>query len=286
MHWQIRDRTLNLDRPLVMGILNITPDSFSDGGRFRSVDDALRRAEEMISEGADIIDVGGESTRPGSRPVSTDDEIERVVPIVKEIKAKFDIPISIDTHKSPVAFAAVDVGAAIVNDISAFRFDPSMAKTIAELGAGVVLMHSRGTIEALHTTETAENIFDDVSRDFRRAVAVALAAGVNNEAIALDVGIGFGKTLEQNLALIAGVGRLIDEFRPYPFLIGTSRKSFIGKLLGGVSVDQRLEGSLATAVIAVWNGVKIVRTHDIKETLSAIKIADALCPESSSSLSP
>lgn len=280
MHWQIRDRTLNLDRPLIMGILNITPDSFSDGGRFRSVNDALRRAEEMISEGADIIDVGGESTRPGSRPVPTDDEIERVVPIIKKIRAKFDIPISIDTHKSPVALAAVDAGAVIVNDISAFRFDPAMPATVAELRAGIVLMHSRGSFEELHSTEPADDIFKDVSRDFRRAIDAACFAGIRNEAIALDVGIGFGKTLEQNLALIAGVGRLIDEFRPYPFLIGTSRKSFIGKLLGGASVDQRLEGSLTTAVIAVWNGVKIVRTHDIKETSAAIKIVDALCTES------
>ena len=283
MHWQIRDQTLDLDRTLVMGILNATPDSFSDGGRFSSVKDALGHTEKMVGDGADIIDVGGESSRPGSKPISFEEEIARVVPIIKEIRATFQVPISIDTYKSQVARAAVNAGASIVNDISAFRFDANLPETVAEMGTGVVLMHSRGSFETLHSTRLAEDIFDDVDRDFRRAIEVAHIAGIKDEAIALDVGIGFGKSLEQNLALVSRIGRLIEEFPRYPFLIGTSRKSFIGKLLGGASVDQRLEGSLATAVIGVWNGVKIVRTHDIKETSAALKIVDALCPRPLSS---
>lgn len=276
MFWHIRGRELSLDKTLVMGILNLTPDSFSDGARYASSDDALKRAEQMISEGADIIDVGGESSRPGSKPVEADEEISRVVPVIEAISKCFDTPISIDTYKSPVARAAVDAGAAIVNDISAFRFDQAMPAAVAELKTGVVLMHSRGSFETLHSTPPADDIFDDVTREFRRAIDLARAAGIADEAVALDVGIGFGKTLEQNLALISGIDKLKKEFATYPFLIGTSRKSFIGKLLGGAPVDQRLSGSLATAVIAARSGVRIVRTHDVGETVQAMRIVDAL----------
>ena len=274
--WQIRGREFSLEKTLVMGILNVTPDSFSDGGLHFSVDNALRRAEEMIAEGADIIDIGGESSRPGSKPIRADEEISRVAPIIEAIANRFDTPVSVDTYKSAVARAAVDAGAAIINDISAFRFDATMPETVAELKTGVVLMHSRGTFETLHSTPPAEDIFDDVSRDFRRALDASQAAGIADNAIALDPGIGFGKTLDQNLALISGIDKLIKQFPAYPFLIGTSRKSFIGKLLDGAPVEQRLAGSLATAVIAARSGVRIVRTHDIKETSAALKIVDAL----------
>jgi len=276
--WHIRGRELSLDKTLVMAILNVTPDSFSYGGRYASPDEALKRAEQMIAEGADIIDIGGESSRPGSKPIEADEEISRVSPVIEAIAKRFNTPVSIDTHKSSVGRAAVDAGAAIVNDISAFRFDPAMSQAVAELKTGVVLMHSRGSFETLHSTPPADDIFDDVARDFGRALDAAHAASIADEAIALDVGIGFGKTLEQNLALISGIDKLIKEFPEYPFLIGTSRKSFIGKLLAGAPVDQRLAGSLATAVIAVRSGVRIVRTHDIKETSAALKIVDALCP--------
>jgi len=259
-----------------MGILNVTPDSFSDGGRYFPADGALRRAEEMIDEGADIIDIGGESSRPGSEAIAPDEEISRVAPIIEALAKRFDTPVSIDTYKSAVARAAVDAGASIVNDISAFRFDPAMPEAVAELKTGIVLMHSRGAFETLHSTPPAEDIFEDVTRDFRRAIAAAHSAGIADAAIALDVGIGFGKTLDQNLALISGIGKLIKQFPEYPFVMGTSRKSFLGKLLGGAPVDERLEGSLATAVVAVRSGVRIIRTHDIKETSAALKIVDAL----------
>jgi dihydropteroate synthase len=276
MYWQIRDRQLSFEKTLIMGVLNITPDSFSDGGKFLAAKDALKRSEQMIDEGADIIDIGGESSRPGSKPVEARKEISRVVPIIEAVVKHFDIPVSVDTYKASVARAAVNSGAAIVNDISAFRFDAAMPGVIAEVNAGAVLMHSRGSFETLHSTAPADDIFEDIRCDFLRAINTARAAGIADEAIALDVGIGFGKTLDQNLALISGVGRLISQFPKYAFLIGTSRKSFIGKVLDGVSVDRRLEGSLATAVIAARSGVRIVRTHDIKETAAALKIVDAL----------
>ncbi|MGH9946322.1 MAG: dihydropteroate synthase [Pyrinomonadaceae bacterium] len=274
--WQTSKRNLDLSHPLVMGILNATPDSFSDGGKFVSVNAALIRAEAMIEDGADIIDVGGESTRPGSNRVSIDDETKRVVPIIEAIAKRFEIPISIDTNKSEVAAAALDAGAEIINDISGLRFDALIADVAAATGAGVVLMHSRGEFETLHSQPPTDNIIQDVVADFRRAISIAENAGVRSEQIALDVGIGFGKTQEQNLELIAKLDRLVSEFQEYPFLIGTSRKSFIGKLLDDAPVDERLSGSLATAAIAVWNGAKIVRVHDVKETVDVIIMAVAL----------
>jgi len=274
--WQIRGRELSLEKTLVMGILNVTPDSFSDGGRYFAADEALKRAERMIAEGADIIDIGGESSRPGSKPVTANEEVFRVAPVIEALAKRFDTPISVDTYKSSVARVAIDAGATIVNDISAFRFDDAMAATVAQLKTGVVLMHSRGQFETMHSMPPAEDIFEDVTRDFRRAIAAAHSAGIADAAIALDVGIGFGKTLDQNLALISGIGKLIKQFPEYPFVMGTSRKSFLGKLLGGAPVDERLEGSLATAVVAVRSGVRIIRTHDIKETSAALKIVDAL----------
>lgn len=283
MYWQIRSRNLEIQRPLIMGILNVTPDSFSDGGQHYSIVNAIERAEKMVADGADILDVGGESSRPGSTQISADQEISRVVPVIEAISKRFNIPISVDTYKSSVASEAIAGGASIVNDISAFRFDRAMAQIVADLKAGVVVMHSRGTFQTLHSNPPADDVFDDVSEVFGHAVEVAQKAGIAVEAIALDVGIGFGKTLEQNLQLISGVGRLIKQFPEHPFLIGTSRKSFIGKLLDGAPVDKRLEGSLATAVVAAWNGVRIIRTHDIKETSAALKIVNALCLDSLSS---
>ena len=263
-----------------MGILNLTPDSFSDGGEVRSVDDALRRADKMIAEGADIIDIGGESTRPGSKPVTVEDEIARVVSTIEAIARRFGTPISVDTTKAEVAKSALEAGAEIVNDISAFRFDAGMPTVVANCKCGVILMHSRGQFDTLHTTPAAQDIFEDVTADFRRSIAIAHDVGIADHAIALDVGIGFGNTLEQNLALIDGIGQLRAKLPEYPFVIGTSRKSFIGKILGGAPVDQRLEGSIATAAIAAYNGVSIVRTHDIKETSAALKIVDAICGRS------
>lgn len=259
-----------------MAILNVTPDSFSDGGQLRSVDDALRRAEVCIAEGANVLDIGGESTRPGSARVPVDDEVQRVVPVIEAIAKRFDVPISVDTSKSQVARAAFDAGAEIINDISGLRFDPELAAVAGETHAGLILMHSRGEFETMHSQPPVADIVADVESDFRRAIKAAASAGVDDESIVLDVGIGFGKTPGQNLELIAKLGKLVADFPQYPMLVGTSRKSFIGKLLGDVPVDDRSIGSLATVAIAVWNGAKIVRVHDVRETVETVKIIKAL----------
>ena len=277
--WQTSRRQICLELPLVMAILNVTPDSFSDGGKFVSIDDALRQAEGQIAEGADIIDIGGESTRPGSERVAAEIEMGRVVPVIEAISRRFDVPISIDTSKSTVAAAAMDVGAEIINDISGLRFDAGIADVAARTNAGLVLMHSCGEFETMHSKPPVDDIFAEVSADLNRSVHAARAAGVKDENIVLDVGIGFGKTLEQNLELIAKLDRLVNEFAAYPILVGTSRKSFIGKILGGFPPSERLGGSIASALIAIQNGARIVRVHDVKETVAAIKTADAIARE-------
>lgn len=281
MIWKTSRREINLSRPLVMGILNVTPDSFSDGGKFFSLDDAFKRAQEMISDGADIIDIGGESTRPGSARVNETEEIERVVPVIEAIRSKFDIPISIDTSKSAVAVAAVDAGVEIVNDISGLRFDEHIADVAAQNKTGLILMHSRGEFETMHSQPPVEDIFADVTADFHRSIAVAEEYGVSRENIVLDIGIGFGKTLEQNLALIARLDVLTRLFVEFPILAGTSRKSFIGKILGEEDPKLRFSGSLATAAIAVWNGATIIRAHDVRQTVEAVAVVSSLKGEKS-----
>jgi dihydropteroate synthase len=276
MNWQTSRRKLDLERPLVMAILNVTPDSFSDGGKFTDFDEALKQAEKLIAEGADIIDIGGESTRPGSKRVPVNEEIARVVPIIEAITKRFDIPISIDTTKSEVAQAAVNVGAEIINDISGLRFDASIATVAAKHGMGLVLMHSRGEFETMHSQPPVDDIIADVTDDFRRSLNLAQNSGVHPENIALDIGIGFGKTLEQNLELLAKLDKLVVEFDQYPLLVGTSRKSFIGKILDGAPPNERLSGSLASVAIAVWNGAKIVRVHDVKETIETVRVVNEI----------
>jgi dihydropteroate synthase len=259
-----------------MAILNVTPDSFSDGGKALGLHNAIEHAERLIAEGADILDVGGESTRPGSMRVAPEIEIERVVPVIAAIRNRFDVPVSIDTSKSPVAIAAIAAGAEIINDISGLRFDEQIADAAAEHDAGLVLMHSRGEFHTMHSLEPVETIMSDVATDFRRSLALARDHGVTEDHIVLDVGIGFGKTLDQNLELIGNVGKLKQEFSPFPLLVGASRKSFIGKILGKAAAEERLSGSLAAAAIAAWNGAAIVRVHDVKETIECIKIVDAM----------
>lgn len=276
MIWKTNRHDISLDRPRVMSIMNVTPDSFSDGGEIIDVNGALRRTEELIKERADILDIGGESTRPGSSRVSVDEEIRRVVPVIEQVAKRFDIPISVDTSKAEVARAAMDAGAEIINDISALRFDENVGSVAAETGAGLVLMHSRGEFETMHSQPPVADILGKVAAGFREGISRAKSFGVEDDRIVLDPGIGFGKTVEQNLELIAGLDKLIAEFPEYPMLIGTSRKSFIGKILGDAPVDQRLSGSLATAAIAVWNGAKIVRVHDVRETVETIKVIEAL----------
>ena len=276
MNWKTSRRNFSLEKTLVMAILNVTPDSFSDGGKFLSNDDALKQAEKFLENGAEIIDIGGESTRPGSARVSAEEEIRRVVPIIEVISSRFKIPISIDTSKREVAEKAFEAGAEIINDVSGLRFDECIAEVAAKYQTGLVLMHLRGTFETMHKQDSVEDILLEVSNGFRSSIEKAESFGVKNEQIALDIGIGFSKTFEQNLELIAKLDKLVTEFSDYPILVGTSRKSFIGKILGGVEPDQRLPGSLASAAIAVWNGAHIVRVHDVKETVEALKVIETI----------
>ena len=269
------------ERTLIMGILNVTPDSFSDGGQFLSAEQAVAYAEKMIAEGADIIDVGGESTRPGGEPVSVEEEIERVVPVIEALVARVSTPISVDTTKSEVARAALDAGASIVNDISALRFDFYVADAAARAGAGLVLMHSRGTPATMHRMPPVADVMDEVVSSLRASIHMAERRGVARESIVIDPGIGFGKTQAQNLELIARLDELIAAFSDYPVLIGTSRKSFIGRILADDSgtpapTSERLHGTMATITAAVLKGAHIVRVHDVKAAAETIKITESL----------
>jgi len=269
-------------RTLIMGILNVTPDSFSDGGQFLTLDKALAHAEQMISEGADIIDVGGESTRPGrDEPVSIEEEIKRVVPVIEALVARTDTPISVDTTKSEVARAALDAGAAIVNDISALRFDFYLADAAARTGAGLVLMHSRGTPATMHRLPPVADIMEEVTHSLRASVNMAARRGVKHESIVIDPGIGFGKSQEQNLELIARLDQLIAAFPDYPVLIGSSRKSFIGRILADENgtpapAEDRLHGTMATITAAILHGAHIVRVHDVKAAVETIRVAESI----------
>jgi dihydropteroate synthase len=259
-----------------MGILNVTPDSFSDGGKFVSIDEALKQCEKMIVEGASIIDIGGESTRPGSKRVALEEELKRTVPVIKEIAKRFDIAISIDTTKAKVAEEALNVGAEIINDISGLRFDPIIGDIAAKYESGLVLMHSRGSFESMHNQEPVDDIVLEVSTGLRQSIDLAFKHGVKKEQIVIDVGLGFSKIPDQNLQLLAKLELLVAEFGEFPMLIGSSRKSFIGKVLGDVDVSERLYGTLATVVIAVWKGAKIVRVHDVKPAVDVIKVIEAI----------
>lgn len=280
--WHIGGTTLPIGkRTLVMGILNVTPDSFSDGNQFSALEKALAHAEQMISEGADIIDVGGESTRPGAVPVTAAEEIQRVVPVIEALASRAHTPISIDTTKSLVARAALHAGATIINDISALRFDYHIADEAAKAGAGLVLMHSRGTPVTMHKLPPVADIMKEVVNSLNSSITMAERRGVKRESIAIDPGIGFGKSQEQNLELIAKLDQLIAAFPDLPVLIGTSRKSFIGRVLAEENgepapVAARLHGTLATVTAAVLKGAHIVRTHDVKATRQAVRVVDSI----------
>lgn len=254
------------NKTYIMGILNVTPDSFSDGGKFNSLDAALFHAQEMIEEGADIIDVGGESTRPGHTVITEDEEIERVTPVIEKIRANFDTPISIDTYKSNVARTALDAGADLVNDIWGLKKDPAMAGLIARRKAACCLMHNRE--EAVY-----RNFPEDMADDLRDCVRLAKEAGIDDDKIILDPGIGFGKTYEMNLIALNRVEILHD--LGYPVLLAASRKSVIGLTLD-LPADQRLEGTLATTVMGVMKGCAFVRVHDIKENKRIIRMTEAI----------
>jgi len=268
-------------RTLIMGVLNVTPDSFSDGAQFSSPYLALERARQMIDEGADIIDIGGESTRPGAMLVSAEEELKRVLPVIEALVAEKNIPISIDTTKSEVARAALSAGASIVNDISALRFDYHIADEVAKAGAGLVLMHSRGTPATMQRLPPIADVMSDVTHSLRSSIAMAERRGVPRSSIVIDPGIGFGKTFAQNVELIAKLDQLAAAFPDLPIMVGTSRKGFIGHLLAGgngepAPIDQRLHGTMATITAAILHGAKIVRVHDVKEAVETVKVADAM----------
>ncbi|MEP7039544.1 MAG: dihydropteroate synthase [Acidobacteriota bacterium] len=276
MFWQTSRRKITLKKTLVMAILNVTPDSFSDGGEFFSIDNALRQTENLVNEGADILDVGGESTRPKSKRVSADEEIRRVVPVIEAIYHRFDIPISIDTSKAKVAESAINSGAEIINDISGLRFDETIAEVAAKHQTGLVLMNLRGEFETMHKQKPVKNILRGVAESFRQSIEKAESHGVKKENIVLDVGIGFSKTFQQNLELIAKLDKLCKEFPDFPMLVGTSRKSFIGKILNDVPTSERINGTLAADAIAVWNGANILRVHDVKAAVESLKVVEAI----------
>lgn len=277
MLWKLARHSLPIgERTLVMGVLNVTPDSFSDGGQFFDADEAVRRAAQMITEGADMIDVGGESTKPGGETVTADEELRRVIPIIERLAKANDIPISVDTTKAVVARAALEAGADIINDISALRFDFHIADEVAQAGAGLVLMHSRGTPGTLHRLPPSPDIFREMHSGLRRSLNMALRRGVGRESIALDPGIGFGKTPLQNVEIIAGLKEFAAHFAGFPVLMGTSRKSFIGRLLDDAPTEARLHGTMATVTAAVLNGAHIVRVHDVRAAVETVRVADAI----------
>lgn len=253
-------------RTYVMGILNVTPDSFSDGGRHNRLDAAVERALQMAEEGADIIDIGGESTRPNYTMISEDEEIGRVIPVIEAIRRKTDIPISIDTYKSSVADAACKAGADMVNDIWGLQYDSDMAETVVRNRACVCIMHNRKAVDY-------KEFYRDFKEDMNRSLHTAMAAGIAKESIILDPGIGFAKTREMNLYLLGHLERLHE--LEYPVLLGASRKSVIGLTLDE-PVENRLEGTLATSVIAVMKGCQFIRVHDIKENIRAIRMTEAI----------
>lgn len=252
----------------IMGILNVTPDSFSDGGKWNQMDRALLHTEEMIRDGAEIIDIGGESTRPGYQKVTEDEEIERVVPYIWAVREKFNIPVSIDTYKAKVARAAVEAGAGLINDIWGFKGDPKMAETAAALRVPCCVMHNRNL-----ETHPYHNLMEDVLNDLKESIRLGLDAGVRPEHIITDPGIGFGKTLEDNLLVMKHLERLKE--LGYPILLGTSRKSMIGLTLS-LPVEERVEGTVATTVFGVMKGCSFVRVHDVKENYRAMKMTEAM----------
>jgi len=260
-------------RPLVMGILNVTPDSFSDGGRFLSPDAAVAHASTMCEQGADLLDVGGESTRPGSEPVPVEEELRRVVPVIRELAARTDVPISIDTQKAAVARAALDAGAAIINDVSALRSDPDVAAVAAERGAPVVLMHMQGTPKNMQTNPSYGDVVADVTEWLRQRIDYAVSRGVSQNELLVDPGFGFGKRLGHNLELL----RRLPELHALglPVLVGTSRKSMLGRILNAPE-GERLHGTMATVACAVLCGCNMVRVHDVSPALQTVKVCEAI----------
>jgi dihydropteroate synthase len=265
-------RVLDLSQPRIMGVLNITPDSFSDGGAWLSVENAVAHARQMADAGADIIDIGGESTRPGSAPVSAGEELQRVIPVIEALRAGIDVPVSIDTQKPAVMRAAVAAGAVMINDVNALQADGAI-ETAASLGVPVCLMHMQGIPETMQETPDYQDVVAEVVSFLGARAAACEAAGIARGQIVLDPGFGFGKTVGHNLSLLRRLDALVA--LGYPVLVGLSRKSLIGKVLG-LPVDKRLYPSIALAVLAVWQGASIVRCHDVRQTREAALMCRAV----------
>ncbi len=270
-------REFSLDfskKTYIMGILNVTPDSFSDGGIFFDRNIAIERGLRMVEEGADIIDVGGESTRPGAEPVTSEEEIRRTIPVIEDLAKRVGIPISIDTYKAEIARRALDAGASIVNDISGLRFDDEMPKVVAEYNAPVVIMHIKGAPKNMQANPEYDALVPEIMDFLRAGIRIALRSGVREDMIIIDPGIGFGKTFAHNLEVIKN----LDEFSLLgrPLLIGPSRKAFLGKILDGAPASERIEGTAAAVAISIMNGANIVRVHDVKEMVKVAKVTDAI----------
>ncbi|MEE9258684.1 MAG: dihydropteroate synthase [Nitrospinaceae bacterium] len=259
----------------IMGILNLSPDSFYEGSRCLSVDQAVRNAERFVEEGADILDLGAESTRPGSKPLSAEVELERLLPVVKKLLKKVDVPLSVDTYKPQVAERVLGEGVSVINDITGLQKYPSMAGIIARHGAGVVMMHIKGTPETMQDDPQYQDLFGEILSYLEKSIHIAGEAGIDPGRMMVDPGIGFGKTPQHCLELVAG----LDRFKSLnkPVLLGVSRKSFIGHAMGGAVAEERLEGSLAAAVIGVLKGASVLRVHDVGPTVRAVQMVQAIC---------
>jgi dihydropteroate synthase len=271
---------ISLDRPRIMGVVNVTPDSFSDGGRYFTPDSAVRRGRDLAAEGADLLDIGGESTRPGAAPVSAQEEIDRVVPVIEALRREIDLPLSVDTTKAAVARAAISAGAEFINDISGLRLDPEMLQAAAAGGAGVFLMHTRGRPEEMQRDTFYRDLIGEVVAYLGDSLAMAATAGICAEKLAIDPGIGFGKSAEGNLEILRRLQDLAVLGRP--ILLGTSRKSFIGRLLGQPDPGQRLAGTLATVALGVAGGAHFFRVHDVRAARETALVAWAVCRRASS----
>ena len=271
---KLRDHVLPIgEHTCIMGVLNVTPDSFSDGGEYLDERKALEHAVRMAEEGADIIDIGGESSRPGAEAISTEEELARILPVIKAIRKKINVPLSVDTYKSEVARRALAEGASVVNDISALRMDPKMASVIADHDAGLVLMHMKGTPRTMQEEPAYDDVVSEVCGYLSQSIETAEDAGIDPDKIMIDPGIGFGKTLEHNLMLLRNLGELEDLEKP--ILVGTSRKSFIGKITGK-RVEDRAFGTATSVALAIMNGASIVRVHDVGSMKDVAMVADAV----------
>ena len=275
MIWKVRGQSLDLtQRALLMGIVNVTPDSFSDGGSFLDPRAACKQGLKLVEEGADILDIGGESTRPGSHSVPLEEEIQRVIPVIERLRRETKALISIDTNKAAVAQAAMDAGADIINDITGLRGDENMPRVVSQSGAGVIIMHMKGTPRTMQDAPAYQDIMSEIGDFFRQSVALALSFGIDPMSIALDPGIGFGKTPEHNRQLLAGIGSFAKT--GHPILIGASRKSFLGWLAGSTAMEDRFWPGVATTSLCRERGARIFRVHDVKPHHDALRMTEAI----------